>query len=66
MKNRLTDEEVSKEIERLRKSENVKLARAEVRVKYKERQKLYLLRYYEKRGAELAAAGVTLETIAQK
>ena len=65
MKNRnwLTDEDVELEIARLSESENVKLARAEVRLKYKRRQKLYSLRNLEKRGAELKEAGITYENI---
>lgn len=59
----LTDEEVEKEIEELTASPYVKLARKEVRLKYKRRQKLYSLRNLEKRGRHLAAEGVTLETI---
>lgn len=56
----LTDEQVEKEIERLSKTEAVKLARREIRLKYKRRQQLYTLRALEKRGKELQAAGVTL------
>lgn len=65
MKNRnwLTDEDVELEIARLSKSENVKLARAEIRLKYKRRQALYQLRNLEKRGAELREAGITYENI---
>ena len=65
MKNRnwLTDDEVEQEIARLTKSANVQLARAEQRLKYKRRQALYQLRNLEKRGAELADAGITYENI---
>lgn len=65
MKNRnwLTDEDVELEIARLSKSDNVKLARAEIRLKYKRRQALYQLRNLEKRGAELKEAGITYENI---
>ncbi len=59
----LTDEEVEEEINKLQESEYVKLARKEVRLKYKRRQKLYSLRNLEKRGKHLAAEGITLETI---
>lgn len=55
----MTDEMVTQEIERLRDSEAVKLARAEQHYKYRERQKLYSLRWLEKRGNELMAQGVT-------
>lgn len=59
----LTDEQVEAEIARLIDSENVRLARREQRIKYKRRQVLYNLRALEKRGAELAAAGITLEML---
>lgn len=62
-RNWLTDEDVEKEIARLSKSEHVKLARCETRLKYKRRQALYNLRALEKRGKELAEAGITLENI---
>ena len=59
----LTDEAVEKEIARLTATPEVKLARREVRLKYKRRQQLYQLRALEKRGKELAEAGITLENI---
>ena len=59
----LTDEQVEAEIERLNNSEAVKLARKELRNKYKRRQHLYTLRALEKRGKELQEAGVTLEIL---
>ena len=59
----LTDEMVELEIARLTKSDAVKLARRELRLKYKRRQALYQLRNLEKRGNELAAAGITMENI---
>ncbi len=62
-RNWLTDDEVEQEIARLTKSANVQLARAEQRLKYKRRQALYQLRNLEKRGAELADAGITYENI---
>lgn len=55
----LTDEQVEREIERLTASPYVKLARAELRAKYRKRQYLYGLRNLEKHGKELAAAGMT-------
>jgi len=58
-KDYLTDEEVELEIERLKESEAVKLAQRERRYKYQRRQYLYTLRWYEKRGQELIAQGVT-------
>lgn len=59
----LTDEQVESEIERLNKSPFVKLARKETRVRYKRRQYLYYLRNFEKRGKELAQAGITDELL---
>lgn len=59
----LTDEAVEKEIARLTNTDAVKLARREQRLKYKRRQQLYTLRALEKRGKELAAAGITIENI---
>lgn len=55
---------IEKEIERLKQSEHVKLAQREQRIKADRRRK-YLadLRWLEKRGKELAAAGVTHENI---
>lgn len=63
MKNFLTDEAVEREIERLTSTEAVRLARKELRLKYKRRQQLYQLRNLEKRGKELMAAGITYENI---
>ena len=65
MKNpRLTEKQVEREIERLKQSEHVKLAQKEQRIKADRRRK-YLadLRWYEKRGKELEAAGVTMDNI---
>lgn len=59
----LTDEAVEREIARLTATEEVKLARRELRLKYKRRQQLYTLRALEKRGKELEEAGITLENI---
>ena len=59
----LTDEMVEKEIERLQKSEFVKLAKKEERMRFRRRQQLYSLRLYEKKGKELAKSGITLETL---
>lgn len=57
----LTDEEVEREITRLRESEAVKLARKEQQLRYRRRQVLYQLRWYEKRGLELMDKGVVPE-----
>lgn len=59
----LTDEEVEVEIERLRQSPLVKLARKEQRIRYQRRQVLYSLRNLEKKGKELAEAGITMEIL---
>lgn len=60
----LTTEE-EKELEELRKSPYVKLAKREQNLIYKRKQYLYGLRNLEKRGKELAKNGVTAETLAQ-
>lgn len=65
MKNpRLTDKQVEKEIERLKQSEHVKLSMREQQIK-KDKRRKYLadLRWHEKRGLALEAAGVTMENI---
>lgn len=59
----LTDEAVEREIARLTATDAVKLARREMRLKYKRRQQLYTLRALEKRGKELEAAGITIDNI---
>lgn len=59
----LTDEQVELEIERLLSSEEVQLAKKEIRIKYKRRQYMYQLRNMEKRGKELMNDGVTLENM---
>lgn len=57
----LTDEAVEEEIERLRMSPLVALARREERIRYRRRQYMYALRAYEKKGKQLEAEGVTME-----
>ncbi len=59
----ITDAEVEKEIDELSASPYVALARREQRLKNKVRQKLYQLRSLDKRGRELAAIGITIDTI---
>ena len=59
----LTDEQVELEIQRLLHDENVRLAKKEIRVKYKRRQYLYSLRNLEKRGRQLAEQGITEENM---
>jgi hypothetical protein len=59
----LSDEQVEMEIESLRTSPMVQLARKEQHLKYKRRQALYQLRNLEKRGRELQKAGITIEML---
>ena len=59
----LTDEEVEAEIARLNASEAVALARRELRLKYRRRQRLYQLRDFEKKGKALMEAGITREIL---
>lgn len=63
MAKELTDEQVEMEISRLLASDEVKLAKQEVRIKYKRRQYLYQLRWMEKRGKKLMEDGVTPENM---
>lgn len=62
-KNWLTDEQVEKEIEELKQSPYVKLAKKEEQIRYRRRQYLYGLRQYEKKGKELSNAGITIELL---
>ena len=59
----ITDEQVENEIQRLKKSEYVKLAKEEQRIRYRRRQYLYCLRQYEKKGKDLAESGITIEML---
>lgn len=59
----LTDAEVLREIEKLNESDYVTLARRYTRLQYRVRQKLYSLRALEKKGRELAKAGITMEML---
>jgi hypothetical protein len=59
----LTDDQVELEIDRLLESDAVKLAKEEQRIKYRRRQYLYQLRWYEKRGKQLQKDGVTFESL---
>jgi hypothetical protein len=59
----LTDEQVEAEIAQLNDSEAVALARRELRLKYRRRQRLYQLRVLERRGKELIASGMTRELL---
>lgn len=58
-----TDDDVEQEIARLKDSYYVKLAKKEERIRSRRRQYAYQLRVYEKKGKELAAHGVTLESL---
>ena len=60
---RLTDEQVEKEIARLQQSPYVKLANQERRMRERRRMYLYGLRQLEKKGRELEQSGVTAETL---
>ena len=62
----LTDEQVEMEIARLLHSEEVQLAKKEIRIKYKRRQYLYGLRNMEKRGQQLIKQGINLNNIEEK
>ena len=59
----LTDQEVEMEIERLKTSPMVQLARKEQHILYKRRQALYNLRSLEKRGKQLVKKGITMDNI---
>lgn len=62
---RLTDEQVEREIARLQRSEYVKLAKKEENLRYARRNKLSQLKGYERRGKELAAAGIDRDNIGE-
>lgn len=63
-KHQMTPAQVEAEIEKLKRSEFVKLSQKEQRIKADKRRKhLADLRWHEKRGKELAATGITLENI---
>lgn len=59
----LSDEQVEQKIRELQGSEYIKLARRKERVDYARRRLLSDLLRYEKRGRELAAEGVTIESL---
>lgn len=63
MKKDELDVQMKEEIERLNKSEAVKLAWLELRPKYKHRQYLYTPRNLEKRGKRLMEEGITGEQL---
>lgn len=59
----ITDEEVEREIARLKASPLVALGRREEHLKERRRRLMYKLRGYEKRGRELTDAGITREEL---
>lgn len=59
----LTDAQVEQEIERLKESPYVKLAKKDEAIRYRRRQYLYQLKSYEKKGQELSKAGITIEIL---
>ena len=63
MKEVFTDEMVEEEIVRLLNSPYVKLAKKEEATRNKRRQYMYCLRVYEKKGKQLEADGVTMESL---
>ena len=62
----LNDAEVEQEIARLKASPMVALGKVEERIRNKRRQYMYCLRQLEKRGMELAAIGVTVESLLEE
>ena len=63
MRETFTDAQVEAEISRLLASDDVKLAKAEQRIKNRRRQYMYQLRTLERRGKELSEQGYTVENI---
>jgi hypothetical protein len=61
-----TMEEIEQEIERLQKSEHVRLYQKHVRLLNKRRRYMNQLRWEERKGRELAASGLTLDNIEDK
>lgn len=59
----ISDDQVEVEIARLLESPMVILAKKEEQHRIRRRQYLYKLRVYEKKGKELAKAGITIEML---
>ena len=59
----ITDESVEEEIARLRQSPYVKLAQKEERIRNRRRHFMHVLRMYEKKGRQLSAEGITLDSL---
>lgn len=57
------DAALEAEIARLREDEHVKLAKRYKYARNRRKQYLYQLRYYQKKGRELAALGVTMDNL---
>lgn len=60
---KITDAQVEREIERLLESDDVKLAKKESAIKNKRRQYMYSLRVMERRGKELTRMGINEDNI---
>lgn len=61
-----TISEIEREIERLQKSEAVRLARKEQKIYNKRKAYMGALLALEKRGKELEAAGITMDNMREK
>ena len=59
----LTDADVERELERLKKSEAVALAKKAENLKNRKRNYMYKLRDLEKKGKALIEAGITMEML---
>ena len=60
------DDHLEQEIAILNKSPLVALARKEQRARHQRQQRLYQLRWLEKRGRQLQEAGVTMESLSEQ
>ena len=58
-----TDEEVEIEIHRLRSSDDVKLAKREMNIKYRRKQYMWTLQNMEKRGRQLREMGINADNM---
>ena len=59
----MCDDQVEREIRRLLDSPYVKLAKKEEQIRNRRRKYMYDLRWLEKKGKELEASGVTMDTL---
>lgn len=66
MRKQWTDEEVEIEIHRLQESDDVRLAKKEMNIKYRRRQQMWNLQFMEKRGKQLREMGIDFENIEEK